>query len=157
MAPTISIQPVSAAANQSGAFTNTVAATGALPLFYQWYTNGVPLASQTNASLILNPVQVSNAGTNYYVVVTNSYGSATSAVVSLTVNSTPVLSASYPVPYTNLFTLYAGANPAFSVVAAGAQPLYYRWYTNGVLNGAATNASLKLTNVQAGAIITNYY
>lgn len=151
MPPYITIQPVSAAANQSSAFTNTAAARGALPLAYQWYTNGVALAGQTNASLVLNPVESGSAGT-YYVVVTNTYGSVTSAPASLAVNSSPSLLAQYPVTYTSPFTVYAGANPAFSVVASGAEPLIYFWTTNGVFDGAATNSSLVISNVQVGNI-----
>ncbi len=84
-------QPVSANVNQNSAFTNTVSATGSNPLAYQWYQNGVPRAGQTNASLILPNVQISDIATNqgWYVVVTNLYGSATSSVVTLTVNSVP--------------------------------------------------------------------
>ena len=151
MPPYFTTQPVPATANQGTAFTNTVVARGGLPLAYQWFTNGVALASQTNASLVINPVQSSSAG-NYYVVVTNNSGSVTSTVVSLTVNSSPSLMAQYPVTYTNLFTLYAGANPTFSVVAGGAQPISYFWTTNGALDGAATNASVVLSNVQVGNI-----
>ena len=151
MPPYITTQPVPAIANQGAAFTNTVVARGGLPLAYQWFTNGVALASQTNAGLVLNPVQIGFAG-NYYVVVTNTSGSVTSAVVSLTVNSKPSLMAQYPVTYTGLFTLYTGANPTFSVVAGGAQPISYFWTTNGMLDGAATNASVVLSNVQVGSI-----
>ena len=57
-------------------------ATGSLPLNYQWYFNGAPLSAGTNSSLSLPGVQLSNGG-NYFVVVTNNFGAATSAVVAL--------------------------------------------------------------------------
>ena len=76
-------QPVSGAASAGAAFTNAVVAGGTPPFFYQWYTNGVPISGATNASLIINPVTASDAGTNYYVIVTNSaYGAVTSAPVT---------------------------------------------------------------------------
>jgi len=81
----ITQQPASAAVAEGSAFTNTVGVTSAAPLSYQWFTNGVPIGAATNASLIINPVPLSAAGTNYYVIVTNTYGAVTSAVVSLTV------------------------------------------------------------------------
>lgn len=152
MPPYLTTQPVSATVNQGAAFTNSVVARGALPLAFQWYANGVAIPNQTNAALVLNPVQMSNAGTNYYLVVTNSFGSITSAVVSLTVNSGASISAQFPVTYTNLFTLYAGANPTFSVSGGGAEPILYYWFTNGVLDSTATNASLTISNVQVGAL-----
>ena len=65
--------------------TRLASVTGTAPFFYQWFTNDVPIGNATNSTLILNPVSISDAGTNYYVVVTNNYGAVTSAVVSLTV------------------------------------------------------------------------
>ena len=152
MPPYIYTQPVAVTANQGAAFTNSVVARGAQTLTYQWFDNGVPVANQTNANLIINPVQTTSAG-NYYVVVTNSFGAITSAVVALSVNASPTLMAQYPVTYTTPFTLYTGANPTFSIVASGAQPIVYYWTTNGVLDGAATSSSsVTLSNVQSGAI-----
>jgi alpha-glucosidase len=81
----ITQQPVSAAVEEGSALTNTVVVTSSAPPFYQWFTNGVPIGGATNASLVFNPVSASDAGTNYYVVVTSTYGAVTSAVVSLTV------------------------------------------------------------------------
>jgi hypothetical protein len=67
--------------------TFQVGATGALPLAYQWYfTNALPGA--TNATLVLSNVSPANAG-GYYAVVTNSFGSDTSAVAFLTVTLAP--------------------------------------------------------------------
>jgi alpha-glucosidase len=93
--PVISQQPTSAAVSAGTAYTNTfsaVANTNGGTLYYQWYTNGVPIPGATNSNLVLNPVETNNASTNYYAVVTNSYGSATSSVVSLTVLNGPLIS-----------------------------------------------------------------
>ena len=81
----ITQQPVSAAVEAGSAFTNTVVAASGAPLCYQWFTNNIPIDGATNATLVFNPVSPANAGTNYDVVVTNTYGSVTSAVVSLSV------------------------------------------------------------------------
>ena len=51
-------------------------------------------------------------------------------------------------------TLYAGANPNYSVQAVGLAPLQYLWFTNNVLVGYATNAALTLTNMQLGGLQT---
>ena len=148
-------QPISAAVNQGSAFTNTVVAGGGAPYLYQWYTNGVALVHATNASLIINPVEPYNASTNYYVVITNLYGVVTSASASLTVFSVPSVTTGNPVTYTNLYTLYQGASPTYSVSATGALPLRYQWFTNGAPMGGATNATYTFTNVQ-GPFFTNY-
>ncbi|MGH7940647.1 MAG: LamG-like jellyroll fold domain-containing protein, partial [Limisphaerales bacterium] len=157
--PYVITQPVTASVNQNNAFTNTVVAGGSGPLSYQWFTNGVALADQTNASLIWNPVLTGDASSDYYVIVTNDFGSATSAVASLTVFSAPTINTQFPVTYsnvlnTNLMTLYAGADPAFTVSGAGLQPIGYYWFTNGVLDGAAGSSNLVLANVQIGALTT---
>ncbi|MGH7951056.1 MAG: LamG-like jellyroll fold domain-containing protein [Limisphaerales bacterium] len=156
--PQITQQPVSATVNQNGAFTNTVAATGSHPLAYQWYKDNAPIDNQTNTSLIFNPVKAGDQG-SYYVVVSNNGGSVTSAVVSLTVNSSPTITNQFPVAYTNLITLFAGANPTFSVSAVGAQPIHYQWFTNGVAVAGATNVNYTLPNAQADftdyCVVTN--
>ncbi|HEV2330432.1 MAG TPA: LamG-like jellyroll fold domain-containing protein [Verrucomicrobiae bacterium] len=155
--PYIRQQPISASVNQNSAFTNTVVAGGAPTLSYEWYTNGVALGGATSASLVLNPVSTNNAG-NYSVVIANAYGSITSAVVTLTVNSAPFFTSVLPVTYTNLMvlyggtnsagTIYAGSSPNFSVSAAGATPLSYQWTTNGVDVGGATNTTFGLVDCQ---------
>jgi hypothetical protein len=61
-----------------------VAAAGDLPLSFQWLYDGTNLENQTNASLVLTPVQLINAG-DYQVIVTNHAGSVTSTVASLVV------------------------------------------------------------------------
>jgi hypothetical protein len=98
--------------------------------------------------LIFNSIQTTNAG-DYYLVVTNIYGSAVSDVFTLTVYSTPAIVQAY----TNL-KLYAGAHPTFSVTAAGVAPLSYQWSSNGVAIAGATNASYTQLNLQSNA--TNY-
>lgn len=65
----------------------------------------------------------------------------------------PSITSQLPLPYTNLFTLYAGANPSFMVSVSGAAPAY-QWFTNGVPVLAATNPVLTLNNVQTG-FLTN--
>jgi hypothetical protein len=145
-------------------------AEGQPPVYYpQWYFNGSPLASQTNSTLVIPSLTSANGGT-YYLVVSNFQTSVavSSAVTTVTVITNPVVLSQSPVTYTNisnisLMTLYAGANPTFSVSAIGGTPFYYQWFTNGVAVSKATNASYTLTNAQpAGAtnfycIITNIY
>ncbi len=55
-----------------------VLVAGVEPLRYQWYHNEAALPGETNASLRLQPVHAVAAG-DYAVIVTNDFGSATSA------------------------------------------------------------------------------
>ena len=88
---TQNIQPQSQTTFDDQTAQFAVAAEGVAPLGYQWYFDGTPIAGATNNTLTLADVSSNNIGT-YYVIVTNSYGSATSANASLTVN--------YPAPGT---------------------------------------------------------
>ncbi len=60
---------------------------------YQWQLNGVNLPGQTSSSFELTNVQPAKAGT-YSVVVTNSYGSVTAPVATVTVGSARLTSLS---------------------------------------------------------------
>jgi len=153
--PLIVTQPVNATANQNAGFTNTVVAGGSTNGFaYQWYENGSPRSGQTGANLILSSVVAADASTDWYVVVTNNFGSVTSAVVSLTVNSVP--SITQDLAATNL-TLFAGGHATFAIAAVGAVPLHYQWYSNSVGIVNATNASYALTNAQPPNSTSTYY
>ena len=100
LVPIITKQPISASVNANSSFTNSVTAVlGSGTYTYQWYRNNQPLPvggqtnlpnGATNATLAINPVQGSDASTDYYVVVSNAGGSITSSVVSLTVFTQPV-------------------------------------------------------------------
>ena len=85
VAPAITVQPKN--------FTNvvgfnaqfSVTVTGTAPLRYQWYFNSAtPLPALTNATATFTITSTNDAG-NYSVIVTNSAGSVTSTVASLTV------------------------------------------------------------------------
>ncbi len=63
-----------------------VIATGSAPLNYQWFFNNATIAGATNASFTRSNAQPVHQG-NYFVVVTNSGGGATSSVAVLTVET----------------------------------------------------------------------
>ena len=165
----IAQQPVSAALNGGVAFTNTVTASGSPPLIYRWYYNASSnyagatamtdssdgrISGTAASALLFTNLHGSDAG-YYYAVVTNSYNMATSTIASLAVSTAPVITNQLPVPYANLFTLFAGRDVPFSIGVAGAATLRYQWYSNGVAMVQATNASLTLSNLQVGPL-TNY-
>jgi hypothetical protein len=84
--PTITGQPQSLTANPGQNALFSVTAIGASPLSYQWQSNGVAIAAATNSSLLLTNVQPVYAA-NYSVVVTNTFGSATSSNAALLVTA----------------------------------------------------------------------
>ena len=84
--PIISSQPQSQPSYVGGSVTLSVAATSALPTTNQWYEGSTPLRGQTNSTLTLSNLQLTNAG-NYSVVVGNTNGKTNSAVAVITVNT----------------------------------------------------------------------
>jgi hypothetical protein len=82
--PIISSQPQSQAGFVNGSITFTVSAVSASATTNQWYKNGNAISGQTNASLTLNNLQLTDAA-NYTVVVGNVNGTTRSAVAALTV------------------------------------------------------------------------
>jgi sugar lactone lactonase YvrE len=87
--PAISTTAQAQSAAAGGSVTLSVAAAGR-SLTYQWLFNGAPLANSatvsgaTTASLTLSKLTTANAGV-YSVVVTNSYGTATTTVATLSI------------------------------------------------------------------------
>ncbi len=167
--PAITASPTNFSVLQSNNAAFTVTATGTSPLNYRWQRGGTNLADGgrisgvTNATLNVTGALTNDAG-SYRVIVTNLYGSATSAVATLTV-LVPAKIISQPVSQ----ALLAGSAVSFSVTADGTAPLAYRWSLNGtnLANSArvsgATNASLTVSNLIAGdagnysVAVTNNY
>jgi hypothetical protein len=147
-APIITNHPHSVTIAQGGAATFTVGATGTAPLAYQWWKEETPLPNRTNSSLSLMSVTTNDNGT-YFAVITNDYGSVTSALATLTVGIRPVIL----VPPTDTWAV-PGGSATFTVETAGTPPLRYGWrrgggaFTNGIIVNTPTNSTLTVTNVQ---------
>jgi len=145
--PSISIDPQDQTALVGQDATFSVLADGTLPLGYQWYYNtNTVLTNATGSTLTLTNAQLPDSG-SYSVVVTNAYGSATSAVAQLTVKLAVAPSiTTQPLDQTNILP---GAAATFSVVAGGSEPLSYQWYYNTTtLLTNATDSILTITDVQ---------
>jgi len=84
--PSIVTHPTNVTALAWSDATFAVEAAGSEPLSYQWYFDEWNvLAGATGPTLVVSPVQVTNAG-DYFVVVANWGGSATSQLALLTVD-----------------------------------------------------------------------
>lgn len=82
--PQITAQPQSVTVLQGNNATFSVAAQSPVALGYQWSTSSGIIPGATSSSLLLSNVRPNDAG-SYFVVVTNSAGSTTSAFAVLTV------------------------------------------------------------------------
>ncbi|MDB6019205.1 MAG: Chitinase [Pedosphaera sp.] len=91
-APVFLTQPQSQIVRQGlNATFSTSVDSGGLINMYQWFYNSTAVTNATGATLVLSNVVTTLAG-NYLVVVTNSMGSVTSSVATLTIDSTTTTS-----------------------------------------------------------------
>ena len=141
--PSITTQPANVTVTAPAAATFSVVASGTTPFSYQWRRNGVAISGATAASYVLNPTALSDSGALFSVVVTNAFGTVTSAAATLTVNAAP--SAPTITTQPGNTTVTAPAAATFSVAASGDAPLSYQWRRNGVAISGATSASYVLS------------
>jgi hypothetical protein len=142
--PVITTEPQS-----TNALTNTLvtfSVTGSNAVFYQWESNMVDLAGETNASLILSNVVVGDSG-NYQVVISNASGSVTSSVAVLVVG----FPASITQEPTNSVSVLAGTPVTLQVEATGSPAPQYQWFLNSSSLPEQTNATLFLEAVTSNS------
>ena len=143
----ISGQPQNASVRLGGSKLLTVSAVSSVPVTYQWRMNGTNLANQTFISLDIENAQLADDGA-YGAVVSNAYGSVTSATARVTVLINPVITQP---PLSQ--TVVAGGNVTLSIgVSGNPAPFLYQWrrgstiLTNIVLN--ERTCFFTLNNVQ---------
>ena len=140
--PVITMQPQSQTVLTNTTVTFSVTASNAV--FYQWQSNLVDLAGETNALLVLSNAVAGDSG-SYQVVVSNVSGAITSSVAVLLVG--------YPVSITQQpanVEVLAGTPVTLQVEATGSPAPQYEWFLNDAILLGQTNAVLAL-----GAVTTN--
>ncbi|MTV40321.1 DUF3500 domain-containing protein [Duganella radicis] len=123
--PSISLQPAAATIVSGSNSVLSVVAEGS-GLSYQWYLAGTAISGATAATYT-----ATEAGT-YYVVVTSSAGSVTSANAVITVSSAPVITVQ-----PSGATILTGTSQTLSVTADGLE-MGYQWYKDGTAIDGAT-------------------
>jgi hypothetical protein len=150
-APT-AVLPTNAFTLNQGANGGIAAAVnGTPPLGIQWYyidtSSNINISTgETTATLSLTNVQPSQSGWQYFVVVSNFYGIATSSVATLTVVQGP------PQIQTDISPLLqqvpVGVPVTYCIVVTGTQPFHYQWFKNGsTLIPGATNSCYTFNSV----------
>lgn len=144
-----SIAPATAITSQPQASTicsgqqaqMSVTATGNA-LTYNWKLNGNNVPNGTGATLTINNVQTTNAGT-YYCIVTGACGSpVTSSSAVLTVNETPTIS-QQPIGS----TVCENQPVSLSVTATGTN-IQYQWRLNSQPITNATSSTLLISSAK---------
>ncbi|HON07857.1 MAG TPA: lamin tail domain-containing protein, partial [Verrucomicrobiota bacterium] len=139
--PEIVAQPRSKIVPTNANVSFAVSLCGTPPYTYQWMFNGNYLINETNSTLNLYNVRLTDSG-EYSVVVGNSAGAITSAVAVLIVQLPPEITLQ---PQSLITTGYTTV--IMTVAASGTEPIYYQWLFNGIPIQGATNSVLTLTNV----------
>jgi subtilase family serine protease len=136
-APGITIPPTNQTIQCGSNAAFSVTATGTAPLYFQWSLDSAPLAGATNTSLLLTNVHLPNH--TVAVVVTNLYGSATSAVTLTVVDTLPpviTLNGANPF-YVELGSAYIEAGATAYDLCAGVVPVSISGTVN--TNAVSTN------------------
>jgi hypothetical protein len=89
--PSITTQPANQTVVVGQTATFMVVATGTAPLSYQWQKGGTNISGANSASYTTPATALTDSGSQFDVVVTNSLGSMTSNTVTLTVSATPAV------------------------------------------------------------------
>ncbi len=89
--PEIILQPASESVATGAGVTLSVTLFGTAPYSFQWLSNNIPIVAATNCALVIPGFTAGDAA-NYSVIVSNAWGSATSAVASLTLWGGPLVS-----------------------------------------------------------------
>ena len=143
--PSIVSQPTNLAVAVGGTALLGVAAMGTPPLSYAWDFNSTNLVQAgTNSTLSFANAGLPEGG-NYLVVITNLYGSVTSAVATVSVGYSP----SFFLPPTNQTVLLGGV-ATFRVEAEGTGPFSYQWQFN------RTNLGNNIIRTVAGNGMSGY-
>ena len=125
-------------------FSTVIEGTG--PFAILWRKDGVEIPGQTNTSLALSNVTVSDDGV-YSVEITGECNSVTNSA-TFTVSEQPVLT-----PLLNV-TSCPGSSVTFSTVVSGTGPFAFLWRSNGVELPGVTSNVLVLTNISAASAAT---
>ncbi len=123
--PVIMTQPTNQTISVGGFATFLVSASGFPPPVYQWFMNSNNITGATNPTLAINGAQLTNMG-YYQVTVTNTYGSVTSSIATLTVVSSPIIG----IQPSNQ-TVVVSETATLLVSVSGAGPFTYQWQFNG--------------------------
>ena len=155
--PLITANPSNYATTNGGSASFSVTSECAFPVTYQWLQNSNALADATNSALALNNLTTDTNGFAYQCVVSDQYGSVTSAPAILTVTAVavaPVITSG-----TNSVTGYVGGFVTLpAVTATGTQPFAYQWYQgatqltdDGVNYAGSTSSALTISNLTTAA------
>ena len=159
-APVIAVQPNFLMGPPAYGLTCSVVVAGQAPFSCFWTQNGNPIqddghySNSGTANLTINNFSPADAGT-YQVVVTNSFGSTTSAVVQLTIHAVNVAGVNPISPYSTWTTAATNIQDAIEAASAGDIVLVTNGFyatggevvSGGLINRVALDKPILVTSV----------
>ena len=147
--PKITIQPTDTSFSISAPLVVAASVEGSWPITYQWWRDGEPVPGTKSVSLKRSPSMLSMAG-DYWLLVSNAFGVATSAVVRVTALPVAVWGrnsyygeATAPAGLTNVTAIAGGSYHSLALRSDGT---VVAWGDNFY---GQTNVPVGLTNVTA--------
>jgi hypothetical protein len=140
--PEVTTDPVSQTIYTDKSVIFSVIAKGTAILTYQWYKNKSPISGEKEANLVLNDITTIAAG-DYYCIVTNDGGQATSSSATLTVLETVTISLQ---PTST--EQYPSKTATFTIEASGAPTISYQWYKDSTIISGANSSTLSIIPVK---------
>ncbi|MBK9139928.1 MAG: immunoglobulin domain-containing protein [Verrucomicrobia bacterium] len=157
--PVISSQPVGQVAEPGQTLTLSVTAVGTEPLAYQWSKDGQPIANATSAELVLANAQVSDSGL-YSVVVSNSFGTVTSAVAEVIVTAAipdPTFTGSTSVGNMTALAIQSDDRILvagnFSILSGNTRPFLGRLLPDGAFDGTFNPGNISGTLSPVNSVV----
>ena len=126
--PEITVHPQSDTVNHGQTATFGVIATGNKPFTYTWMKNGADISGATDSSYTTPATVMSDSGSTFRCIVSNSSGNAISNPATLIVNPIKPEITVHP----QADTVNEGHTATFSVVATGSRPFNYQWQRDSV-------------------------
>ncbi len=139
---TIVVQPTGAIVCEGEPYVLSVSATGTAPISYQWYQDGVEIPGATGTSYAIAAIDPDDEGV-YTVVVSNVFGSVTSAGANVIMGVAPIIT-DHPDPVGSC----EGGIAIFRVEAEGTGPLEYRWFKDGQIIFGSTTSTYTIFPVE---------
>jgi hypothetical protein len=150
-----SINPTKSPIYAGTVVTLNASVSGSGQLFYFWQTDGASGGAITNIpGANTNPYAFSTAGMSpgkyqFNLVVSNSFGSTTSSIVTMNLASAsgPILVADTVISPP---AIYVGSPVLMSASFTGTAPINYQWFFNNVSIPGATNSTYAIASAQLG-------
>lgn len=142
--PAITTQPQSVTVTEGQPAAFSVAASGTPSPQYQWVKNGTAIAGAISPVYTTPATTSADSGARFMVLVSNSAGSISSNVATLTV--TPAQVAPVITGQPHGLTVTKGQTATFSVTATGTPSPTYQWRKNGTDIQGASSSSYRIPN-----------